>query len=163
MFIKTILRTLGLSIGIVILLMMTQCTGRTAPNLPRDILGISVGMSKAGAQQRLEEIATLESGGRKVGQFWKLKNDPHFSSVAVDYDKEDRIRFITAFVEKTTTKQKIRFTEVGDLTKAKAEIVEPHYRYIWEVPAKGDIPSYIVNIYGDNPEFVETYSLAKIN
>ena len=109
-------------------------------------------MSKADAQQRLEEIATFESEGRKVGQLWRLKNDPHFSSVAVDYDKENRVRFVTAFVEKTTAKEKIKFTEVGDLTKAGAEIVEPHYRYIWEVPAEGD-----------NPEFVETYSLAKIN
>jgi len=165
MFNKTILKTLGFGIGIVILLAMMQCAGRTAPapDLPKDILGVSVGLSKADAQQRLEEIATFESAGRKVGQFWKLKNDPHFSSVAVDYDKENRIRFITAFVEKTTAKEKIRFTEVGDLAKAKAEIVEPHYRYIWEVPAEGDNPAYIVNVYGDNPEFVDTYSLAKKN
>ena len=150
---KSIIRkVIGLVFTVVILLTILQCSAKIAPNLPKDILGISIGMSKADAQQRLEEIATFESEGRKVGQLWRLKNDPHFSSVAVDYDKENRVRFVTAFVEKTTTKEKIKFTEVGDLTKARAEIVEPHYRYIWEVPAEGD-----------NPEFVETYSLAKIN
>jgi len=81
-----------------------QCSAKIAPNLPKDILGISVGMNKADAQRRLEEIATFESEGRKVGQLWRLKNDPHFSSVAVDYDKENRVRFVTAFVEKTTAK-----------------------------------------------------------
>jgi hypothetical protein len=161
---KSILcKVIGLVFALVILLTITQCSAKIAPNLPKDILGISVGMNKADAQRRLEEIATFESEGRKVGQLWRLKNDPHFSSVAVDYDKENRVRFVTAFVEKTTTKEKIKFTEVGDLTKARAEIVEPHYRYIWEVPAEGDKAAYVVNVYGDNPEFVETYSLAKIN
>jgi len=147
----------------VILLTIMQCSAKTAPDLPRDILGISIGMNKADTQQRLEEIATFESGGRKVGQLWRLKRDPHFSSIAIDYDKENRVRFVTAFVEKTTSKEKIRFTEVGDLTKAKAEIVEPHYRYIWEVPAEGDKAAYVVNVYGDNPEFVQMYSLSKTN
>jgi len=161
---KSILcKVIGLVFALVILLTITQCSAKIAPNLPKDILGISVGMNKPDAQRRLEEIATFESEGRKVGQLWRLKNDPHFSSVAVDYDKENRVRFVTAFVEKTTTKEKIKFTEVGDLTKARAEIVEPHYRYIWEVPAEGDKAAYVVNVYGDNPEFVETYSLAKIN
>ena len=161
---KSILcKVIGLVFALVILLTITQCSAKIAPNLPKDILGISVGMNKPDAQRRLEEIATFESEGRKVGQLWRLKNDPHFSSVAVDYDKENRVRFVTAFVEKTTAKEKIKFTEVGDLTKARAEIVEPHYRYIWEVPAEGDKAAYVVNVYGDNPEFVETYSLAKIN
>ena len=62
--------------------------------------------------------------------------DEIFSSIAVAYDKEDQVRFITAFVQKAAVKEKTRFAEVGDLTKAKAEITEPHYRYIWEVPAQ---------------------------
>ncbi|MBA2737631.1 MAG: hypothetical protein H0U50_12695 [Pyrinomonadaceae bacterium] len=119
-------------------------------------------MSKADAQRRLEEIAAFESGDRKVGDLWKLKNDPHFSSIAVGYDKENRVRFITAFVEKTTAKEKIKFTDVGDLTEAKAEIVEPHHRYIWEVPASDGKPAHFVNVYGDNPESVTIYSLSKI-
>jgi len=147
----------------VILLTIMQCSAKVAPDLPKDILGMSIGMNKADAQPRLQEIATLESEGRKVGQLWKLKNDPHFSSLAVAYDKENRVRFITAFVEKTVAKEKIKFAEVGDLTKAKAEIVEPHYRYIWEVPAESDQVAYVVNVYGDNPEFLQTYSLSKTN
>jgi len=158
-----ICKVIALVFASVILLTIMQCSAKIAPDLPKDILGISIGMSKADTQQRLEEIATFESGGRKVGQLWKLKNDPHFNSVAVDYDKENQVRFVTAFVEKTTAKEKIKFTEVGDLTKAKAQIVEPHYRYIWEVPAEGDKAAYVVNVYGDNPEFVQTYSLSKTN
>lgn len=159
MFSRANVKTLELGILLIVVLMTTQCAVRNSPALPNDIKGISIGMSKEDAQRRLEEIAAFESEGRKVGQLWKLKNDPHFSSVAVGYDKENRIRFVTAFVEKTATKEKIKFADVGDLTKARAEITEPHYRYIWEVPADGDKAARIVNIYGDNPEFVTMYSL----
>lgn len=161
MFNKSIFKTLGFGIVIVILLTMTHCANKTASDLPKDILGISIGMSKVDAQKRLEEIAQFESEARKVGQLWGLKNDWRFSSVAVGYDKENRIRFVTAFVEPKTAKERIRFSDVGDLTKAKAEILEPHYRYIWEIPAEEGKSPVILNIYGDNPEFVTTYSLAE--
>lgn len=152
---------LTFSVLLILSIIASACSANKTTGLPKDLLGLSIGMSKEQAQRRLEEIATFESEARKVGQLWRLKNDPHFSSVAVDYDKENRIRFVTAFVEKTA-KEKIRFTDVGDLTKARAEIIEPHYRYIWEVPGTDDKPAYFVNVYGDNPEFVTTYSLAKM-
>lgn len=148
---------------LVVLMTILQCSTKTTPMLPKDILGISIGMSKAETQSRLETIASFQSEGRKVGQLWKLKNDPRFSAIAVDFDKENRVRFVTAFVEKSTAKEKIKFADIGDLTKARAEIVEPHYRYIWEVPAEGENPEYIVNVYGDNPDFVQTFSLSKAN
>lgn len=162
---KTVVNSFVSSFFIAALLLVTQCAvkNNTVSPLPKDILGISIGMSKPDTQRRLEEIAVFETEGRKVGQLWKLKSDPHFSSIAVAYDKEDRVRFVTAFVEKKTAKEKIKFSDVGDLTTSRAEIVEPHYRYIWEIPAQGDESAYVVNIYGDNPEFVDTYSLAKKN
>jgi hypothetical protein len=143
----------------VLLLSMTQCARKTA-DLPKDLLGIYIGMNQEDAQKRLEEIAVFESKARKAGHLWKLKNDPRFSHLAIDYNKENKIRFVAAFVEPETAKERIRYTEVGDLTTAKTEISEPHYRYIWEVPAEGDKPACVVNIYGDNPEFVTMYSLA---
>ena len=158
---KSIYKVTALVSASIFLLTMMQCSAKIAPDLPKDVLGISLGMSKADTQLQLEKIATLESEGRKVGQLWKLKNDPHFSSLAVAYDKDNRVRFVTAFVEKTEAKEKIKFAEVGDLTKATAEIIEPHYRYIWEVSADGDKAAYVVNVYGDNSEFIQTYTLVK--
>lgn len=152
-------KTLGFII--VFSVVLSACAAKTASELPKEILGIPIGMSREDAERRLEEIAAFESDHQKFGQLWKLKNDPHFSSIAVAYDKDDRVRFVTAFVEKAAAKEKIRFADVGDLTKAKAEILEAHHRYIWEVD--GDGSAYVVNIYGDNPDFVTTFSLAKKN
>lgn len=154
-------RTIAMASLILIIGLGSAACVRRDVVLPHDLLGISVGMNKADALKRLEEIGTMESEGRKVGQLWRLKNDPQFSALALDYDNEDRVRFVTAFVEKTTAKEKIRFADVGDLTKAKAEITEPHYRYIWEVAAENDKPTYFVIVYGDSPEYVTIYSLSK--
>ena len=143
----------------VLLLSMMHCARKTA-DLPKDLLGIYVGMNQEDAQKRLEEIAVFESKARKTGHLWKLRDNPHFSHLAIDYNKENKIRFVVAFVDPETAKERIRFAEVGDLTTAKAEISEPHYRYIWEAAAEGDKPARVVNIYGDNPEFVTMYSLA---
>jgi len=143
-----------------LLLLITHCATKPAPALPSDILGIRIGMDKSDAQKQLEAIADFERDERKRQQVWKVRNDPRFSQLAVGYDENNQIRYVTAFVEPATAKERIKFSDVGDLSKAKAEIVQPHYRYIWEIPSEGGRRPFVVNVYGDNPEFVTTYSLA---
>jgi len=161
---KVIGKTPGLIIVVVLLLTMTQCASKTvpAPNLPKDILGISVGMSKADAQKRLEEIAQFVSEDKKTGQLWQLKDDSRFKNIAVAYDTEDKTRFVTALVEKATAKERMRFTEVGDLSAAVKEVVKPHHKYFWDVPANDNNPAYRVFAYGDEPELLTIYSLSDL-
>ena len=156
---------LGLVVFVVILLTLTQCASKTAPapSLPKDILGISVGMSKADAQKRLEEIAQFEREDKKTGQLWRLKNNPQFNNLAIGYDRDNKIRFVTALVEKTTAKERMRFTDVGDLASAEKQITEPHYRYFWDVPASEGKPAYRIFVYGSEPEFLTIYSLSQAN
>jgi hypothetical protein len=145
-----------------LLLTMTQCARRRPVEPPRDILGIYVGMKREDAKRRLEEIAQFERDARKRQVVWKVNDNARFSHIALGYDEQDQVRYVTAFVDKAAAKERIRFSDVGDLTKAKKEIVEPHYRYIWEVPASDGKPPYFVNIYGDDPEFVLHYSLSRV-
>lgn len=157
-------RGLFLFVGIILPFVFLQCGGKKAnAEFPHDISGISVGMNKADAQKRLEEIAVFQRDERKNQQVWKMKDASRFGHIAVGYDKENKIRYITAFVDKDAVKDKIRFSDVGDISTAKQEILQQHHRYIWEVPAKDNKSAYFVNIYGDNPEFVTTYSLAGIS
>lgn len=141
----------------------SQCAwqNRSPANLPDDIMGVSIGMNKDDAKRRLEEIAVFERDERKRQQVWRMKDEARFSHVAVGYDQEERIRYVTAFVDKSKAKERIRFADVGDLSTAKKEIVEPHQRYIWDVPARDGKPAYTVIINGDEPEFVSIYSLTK--
>jgi hypothetical protein len=142
---------------------MAQCANhsQSAVNPPRDILGISIGMNKQDASRRLEEIAVFERDERKRQQVWKMKDASRYSHVAVGYDEKDQIRYITAFVDKALAKERIRFTDMGDLSKAKKEIVKPHHRYTWEVPAIEGKPGYFVTAYGSEPEFLSSCSLSK--
>lgn len=154
-----ITRKLGLSVLILIMLAGIQCATRSASEPPRDILGIGIGMTRADAQKRLEEIAFFERNERKNQQIWRLKDDPHYSHLALGYDANNQIRYITAFADKS--KKQVPFSDIGNLSKAKTEIIERHHTYIWEVPAKDGAAAYFVNVYGDNPKFLTTYSLSK--
>lgn len=162
---KSFKETLIMSSLIVILLSMTHCAVKTdsLPALPKDILGITIGMSKNEAQKRLEAIARVEREGRKSGELWQLNDNPHFRHIAIAYDKENRVRFVTGLVDKETVKERIRFADVGDLSLARHEVTEPHYRYTWNVPATDSSPSQIIMLYGDDKELVTIYSLAKKN
>ncbi len=165
MFYRRIVRE-NFGLGAMLLLSLVFLSGcsKPAPALPKDLFGISVGESRDEAQKRLSEIATFERDEEKRQQVWQLKNDPRFYKMAIGYDRENRVRYITAFVEKATAKERVRFTDVGDLGSAKKEILEPHHRYIWDVAGEGEEegkPDYQVNVYGDNPDFVTIYTLAE--
>lgn len=142
---------------------MAQCAkhSQSAANPPRDILGISIGMNKEDVRRRMEEIAVFERDERRRQQVWKMKDTSRYSHVAVGYDEKNQIRYITAFVDKALAKERIRFADLGDLSKAKKEIIEPHHRYTWEVPATEGKPGYFVIAYGSEPEFLSSCSLNK--
>ncbi len=143
---------------------LAQCAqhSQSAVNPPPDILGISIGMSKEDAKRRLEEIAVFERDERKRQQVWRMKDAARFGHIAVGYDENDRIRYVSGIVDKSIAKERIRYSDVGDLSTAKKEIVEPHRRYIWDVPERDGKPAYSIIINGDEPEFVSIYSLNKI-
>lgn len=142
------------------LVVSASACAKPAANLPKDILGVSVGMSKDDAERRLREIAKFmrEDGGRE--QVWSLNNNPNFDYLAVGYDKEKLVRYVTAIV-KPKDAQPFFFKDVGDLTKAKKEVTGPNYRYSWEIAANGKQPAYTVIAQGANADSLSLYSLKK--
>lgn len=135
------------------------CATRSALELPGDILGISIGMNKADARKHLEEIAEFERDEKKQQQIWRLKNDARYSHVVVGFDRSEQVRYVTAFADKS--KERTRFSDVGDLSAAKAEILEPHRKFIWEAAPEGEKPAYFVEAYGNEKDFLSSYSLSK--
>lgn len=151
-----------LSILSALLLMTMQCAANseTAPVLPDDIFGVKLGTDKTAAENLLRKVGELKNEAEKRQQVWTLNNDAHFDSLAIGYNRENRVRYITAFYEGKAS-ERMRFTDVGDVSKAKKEVTEPHHRYSWEVPANDANPAYIVTIYGTDKEYLTTYSLAE--
>jgi hypothetical protein len=116
-------------------------------------------MEKTAARSRLNEISEFVRNVGRNQEIWRVKDSSRFAEVAVGYSS-DKIGYVTAFVDKRRATEMIPFSGVGDLSSAKAEIMEPHHRYIWHVPQTTGGDAYTVNVYGDNPEFVTIYTLS---
>ena len=156
-------RTLKLCIFVFVLLITMQCATKTAPAsaLPDDVLGIKLDMSKADAEQHLREIGKFSRAEpRRNQQVWTIKNNPYFGYLAIGYDREDKVSFVTGIAD-PRAKQKMRFAEVGNLETAKKEVIGPNNRYIWEVPAKNGNSQYSVMVYGQDKEFLSTFTITK--
>lgn len=128
-------------------------------DLPDNVAGLKLAMTKDEVRTNFAANGELVNELEKNQQLWRLKNDPHFSQIVVGFDRENKVRFVTAFAEKDKVSKLMRFDEIGTLKNAKAEILPPHYRYTWEISvSKSDSP-YFLTAYGDNPDFVTMYSI----
>lgn len=150
-----------LCILIVLILAVNQCAAKKASELPRDILGISVGMNKDSAEPRLKEIAKLIRLEKKRQEVWTLKSDPRFGYLVVGYDKENKIRYVTAFT-KPKDGTPVRPDEIGNLAEAKHESAQANYSYVWQAPARDDKPAYVVTVRGNQPESLSQLSLSTV-
>lgn len=144
----------GLLLYLALIFIPTFACALPANELPKDILGLSIGMSKADVEKHLGVIAEFERNDRRRQELWRLRNDPHYSHLAVGYDQNDQVRYVTAFGD--ASKARVRFSEIGDLTKAKKELTEPHLRYTWDNVAGGKIIAY-----GTEGEYLSSLSIAK--
>ena len=161
MLIKTILKTLGFGIAVALIATTTQCARNTVSteNLPEDIFGISVGMNRENAGQHLREIGKMVREDSKVEQVWLL-NDPKFSHLAIGYDEEEQVRYVTA-IARSKDGQPAFFRDVGDLAKAKLEVAGPNRRYTWSAGEKKS--GYLVIAQGTNADVLSLFTLSKLN
>ena len=147
----------------VVLLTVTQCARKTAPapDLPKDILGVSIGMSKTETEQHLREVGQLERIERKHQEVWVLPKDTRYSRVALGYDADDKIRFVTAFARHQENVTQIRYEDFGDLKTARQNVFLAGKEYVWEIPAQNDKPGFFIIIRGNDPTYALTASLMK--
>ena len=156
-------KTLVFSILSILFLMVLQCcSNNSSTKLPKDIFGISVAMDKSVAEQKLKDIAKLIRVERKGQEVWAIKNDPSFGYLALGYNKENQIKFITAFA-KPVDGIPITPEEIGSLSNAKHETAGPNYTYTWDVLSEEEKPAYRVMVQGSQPEKISFYSLSAIN
>ena len=154
-------RALFLFVCVAVPFAVLQCGGKTAnASLPREIFGISPGMSKDDAVRHLKEIGKLSREEEKRQQVWSIKDDPSFGYLAVGYDRENQVQYVTAFTKPKDGQVK-RFDEIGDLTAAKKEVAGPNHRYIWEVPPQNGNSEYSVVAQGDNADHLSMLTITK--
>jgi hypothetical protein len=128
----------------------------------RDIVGLRLDMTKEDAHSRLQKIGTLQREERKRQEVWEVR-DPNFSHVIVGFDKQSRIRFVTAVAREGG--ERMRYADIASLKKARQEgdVSVNNYNYIWELAAHGKEPKGLVIARGRDPEYLSTYSIKRLD
>ncbi len=142
-------------------MMSLSCVSRSA-KLPGDIVGVSIGMNRVAVKQKMTEIAVFDHPAGTKQDVWRMKDDSKFNFVAVGFDGGSEVRYVTAFVNEDKAGKSLRFSDIGEISRAKAEIVEPYHRYIWDVAESSEHPAYQVVVNGKNADYATIYSINKI-
>ena len=125
----------------------------------REVLGLSLGMSKETARRRLQELGQLEREERKRQEVWKLR-DPRFAHLLLGFDSQDKLRYVTALARAGGSR--VRYREMGDLKRARNDGAGNNYYYTWELAAHADQPRGLAIARGTDPEYLSSYSLKKV-
>lgn len=136
-------------------------TSAAAQSLRRDVLGLRLDISQQAVHSRLKKIGNLEREERGRQEVWTLKNDKRFSSLLVGYDKEYKVRYVTAIARGGG--QRMRYTEIAPLKSARAENTSVSYSYTWEVKPGKNRRGYYLIAMGRDPQFLTSISIKRHN
>jgi len=153
----------GLLISLISLFVATlPALGANEPS--REILGLSLKMTREEAQKRLQEIGTFERDERKQQQIWKVR-DASLSHLIIAFNKEGQMRFITAVAREDKEASRVPYARVGDLKKAQQAGDEAikNFHYQWDLPAGKDSPAVQVSARGRDPKFLTTWSVKRLS
>lgn len=134
-----------------------------AQELPRHILGIQLNITKDEARKRLEKIGSFvrEEEHQEV---WQVR-DESFSHLIVGFDKEEKVRYVTAVAREDKKAKRVEYEKIGELKKAR-QSGDPkikNFNYQWDVPAGKERPHMLVLAIGRDPKFLTTFSLKNLD
>ena len=123
-------------------------------------MGISLGMSRDDARARLQSLGTLEKEARKRQEVWALK-DQRISHLLVGYTTDFRVRYVTALAR--AGGPRIRYDEIADIKTAQRTNTQGNYKFTWQVPARSGEPAYLLIAHGRDPQYLDSYSVKKVD
>lgn len=141
--------------------LLVACVFASAAQVgPRpEIMGIVLSMSRDDVRARLQSLGTLEKEARKRQEVWAVK-DERISHLLVGYDQNYRVRYVTALAR--AGGPRIRYDELADLKSAQRTNTQGNYKFTWQVPTRSGQLSYILLAHGRDPQYLESYSVKKV-
>jgi len=136
----------------------------SAQELARQILGLSLDLTKEQAQQRLKEIGTFVREEANQQEVWTVR-DPSFSHLIVGFREDKKLRFVTAVAREDKEAKRVEYSQIGNLKEA-LQAGDPkinNFAYGWNLPAKEPNPPTLVIARGRDPKFLSTYSLKNLD
>jgi len=149
-------------IGLCILLTIFVAGARAAvaKDPPRDVLGVRPGMSENEARRRLDKIGRRQPGERMKHEVWEV-SDRRISHVGVRFDAKTRVvRWVTA-IARADANPRLRYDDLADTARAQHKTDGTNHTYIWNVPARGKHPRYVVEALGSDPQYLTSYRLLR--
>ena len=145
-------------ISITFVLIAIVAGNALAKDPPRDILGVTPGMSEADARAHLDKAGHKAGDERMKHDVWQIW-DNKIVTVGVRFDAKTRVvRWVTAVAQPRS----IRYSDVGDLKTAQYRTDGRNHTYIWKVSASGSRKGYVVEALGGDPEFLTSYRLLRV-
>ncbi len=139
---------------------------KTAPaktqNAADELLGIRIGMTRDEVSERLKKLGTLakdEGGPLGAKQFWELKKDPSYGWIALRYDDELRVQWMTAFARLDAKRHPVRYKDIGDPKQAR---LSGAYFYTWVLRGEGGADAHAVTARGTDPEVLASISVYRM-
>ena len=129
----------------------------------RQILGIQLGMTEEKVHQRLKELGTLVRKEEKRQEAWQIR-EPSFSHLIVGFNKDAKLRYVTAVAREDKDAKRLPYDRVGDLKKAR-QAGDPkvnNFNYQWDLPAAKDNPHMLLIAIGRDPKLLATYTLKSL-
>lgn len=141
-----------------LLLLASACSTARGPK--PEILGVRLGMSRAEAHARLQEIGKLEKEERRQQEVWRLNGDPSYSHLMVAYNKEyTSVRYVTAVANEQG--RRVPYAEVINLDSARLESAPSSRTYWQEFPESFGRPGFVAKAIGADPTYLKYYSVVR--
>ena len=136
----------------------------SAQEVQRHILGIHLNLGKDEVHKRLGEIGSFSRAERKSQEIWQVR-DQSFSHLIVAFNKNGKLRFVTAVAREDTEAKRVPYKEIGNLEKAR-QAGDPginNFNYEWDLPSHSDGPRTLVSARGRDPTFLTTLTLKNVD
>jgi hypothetical protein len=131
-----------------------------AKDPPGDVFGVRPGMGEPEARRRLDKVGQVQVNDRMKHAVWEVR-DSRISFVGVRFDARTKvIRWITV-IARADAKQRLRYSDMADLSIAQHKTDGTNHTYIWRVSARGKRPGYVFEALGNDPEYLTSYRLLR--
>ncbi len=151
-------------VGIVLLLALVASRNGALARLPeRQILGIRLRMTEQSVHERLKAIGTLVRKEEKRQEVWQIRN-ASFSHLIVGFNKENRLRYVTAVSREDKDAKRVSYDQIGDLKQAK-QAGDPrinNFNYQWDLAADKTNSHMQAIAMGRDPKLLTTYTLKSL-
>lgn len=149
-----------IGLGMLLTVFVVSVQPAEAKDPPRDVFGVSPGMNADEARRRLNKIGRVQTAERMKHEVWEV-NDLRVAHVGVRFDINTKVvRWVTA-IARTDARNRLRYSDMGDLKQAQHKTDGINHTYIWRVAARSKRPAYVFEALGNDPQYLTSYRLLR--